>query len=104
MPTIRHSGAATSIATTTAAAPCSGIGTAAFTLAPNKGSTVRPAGALEGGFYNVALGVREDEGDRILTTMRWPEDDQARVYVFFYNHPETGLVTYRAVTEFIGVE
>lgn len=77
------------------------VGTAKFILAPTKGTIVRPAGAKPEKFYDVGLGVREPEGDRVLCTMRWPEDDKERVYVFFYVNPNTKRISYRAVSEFV---
>lgn len=78
------------------------VGSARFTLQPGRSTVVRPTGAHEGGFYDIGLGVREPDGDRVLRTMRWPEDALARFYVFFYTDPATGRVTYRAVDEFVG--
>jgi len=78
------------------------VGKAKFILAPARGIIVRPAGAQEERFYDVGLGVREKEGDRVLCTMRWPVEKQARVYVFFYLNPQTKRIAFRAVTEFVG--
>ena len=77
------------------------VGTSKFTLAPSKGTIVRPQGARAEKFYDVGLGVREEEGDRVLTTTRWPEDNMSRYYVFFYVNPATKRVAYRAVDEFL---
>jgi hypothetical protein len=77
------------------------VGTSKFTLAPAKSTIVRPQGARAEKFYDVGLGVREEEGDRVLTTTRWPEDKMARFYVFFYVNPATKRVAYRAVDEFV---
>ncbi|QTN31061.1 hypothetical protein HZ994_01535 [Akkermansiaceae bacterium] len=78
------------------------VGTSKFVLAPGLGKVVTPKGARAEKFYDVGLGVREAEGDRVLAQTRWPEDALARFYVFFYVHPETKLVAYRAVDEFVG--
>lgn len=77
------------------------VGSAKFTLAPAQGTILRPQGARAEKFYDVGLGVREAEGDRVLCTTRWPEDDQSRFYVFFYLNPNTNRVAYRAVDEFV---
>jgi hypothetical protein len=77
------------------------VGTEKFTLAPAKGLFLRPKGARAEKFYDVGLGVREPEGDRVLVTTRWPEDAQVRYYVFFYVNPATKRVAYRAVDEFV---
>lgn len=78
------------------------VGTSRFTLEPGRGTILRPKGARAEKFYDVGLGVREKDGDRVLAQTRWPEDDQTRFYVFFYMHPETKLIAYRAVDEFVG--
>jgi hypothetical protein len=77
------------------------VGTEKFTLAPAKGTILRPKGARAEKFYDVGLGVREAEGDRVLSTTRWPEDKQARFYVFFYVNPDTKRIAFRAVDEFV---
>jgi hypothetical protein len=76
------------------------VGTAKFVLSPTKGVVLRPRGARAEKFYDVGLGVREEDGDRVLATTRWPEDPLARFYVFFYMDPETKRIAYRAVDEF----
>jgi hypothetical protein len=78
------------------------VGTSRFTLKPKRGIVVRPKGARAEKFYDVGLGIREADGDRVLCTTRWPEDKQARFYVFFYINPETQLIVHRAVDEFVG--
>ena len=78
------------------------VGSAKFTLEPAKGTTLRPAKPSgDGAYYDVGLGVREDEGDRVLATTRWPEDPLTRFYVFFYVNQETQRISYRAVDEFV---
>lgn len=77
------------------------IGTAAFELEPGKGGVVKPAGALPEKLYQVALGVRDEKGERTISETRWPVDAQLRSYVFFFDNPATGRVDYRAVEEFV---
>lgn len=81
------------------------VGTAKFILEPGKGRTLRPEGPSgDGNFYNIGLGVREEAGDRPLSTSRWPVQKQMRMYVFFYTNPQTGRLDFRAVDEFIEPE
>jgi hypothetical protein len=80
------------------------VGTATFVLAPGKGQTLTPKGAKEGKFYDVGFGVREKEGDRALSTTRWPVDDKIRSYVFFFVNPTTKRLDFRAVDEFVEPE
>ena len=77
------------------------VGAAKFELAPGVGTVVTPKGARKEKFYDVGLGVREQEGDRVLATTRWPEDQLTRFYVFFYLNQETQRISYRAVDEFV---
>jgi hypothetical protein len=80
------------------------VGTAKFVLAPKKGQTLRPAGPKPGNYYDVGFGVREKEGDRPLSTSRWPVDNKVRSYVFFFINPRTQRVDFRAVDEFVEAE
>lgn len=77
------------------------VGTAKFILAPAKGQVLRPAGAKAENYYDVGFGVREKEGDRALSTTRWPVDNRSRSYVFFFDNPVTKRVDFRAVDEFV---
>lgn len=77
------------------------VGTAKFTLSPGKGKSVRPKGARPEGFYDVGFGVKEKEGNRTLSTTRWPVEEQIRSYVFFFMNPSTKRIDFRAVDEFI---
>ncbi len=77
------------------------VGTATFVLDSQAGKILRPSGARDGKFYDVGFGVREKDGDRPLSTTRWPVDQNSRSYVFFYVNPKTKRVDFRAVDEFI---
>ncbi len=77
------------------------VGTAKFVLAPAKGEVLRPTGAKPERYYDVGIGVREADGDRILSTTRWPENKGMRYYVFFFVNPKTQRVDFRAVDEYI---
>jgi len=81
------------------------VGTSKFTLAPARGTTVRPAGAKgEGKYYDVGLGFRDADGDRPLSLARWPVQEGIRMYVFFYINPNTQRIDFRAVDEFVEPE
>lgn len=78
------------------------VGTSKFILTPNKGDILRPAGPSEdGSYYTVGLGVREAEGDRPLSSARWPVQKHIRMYVFFFNNPKTSRLDFRAVDEYV---
>ncbi len=77
------------------------VGTTKFILEAGKSEVVTPGGAREAKFYDVGLGVREEEGDRLLATTRWPESKHMRYYVFFFMDPKTNQITFRGVDEFV---
>jgi hypothetical protein len=81
------------------------VGTSKFTLAPAKGTMLRPAGPKgDGKYYDVGLGFRDSDGDRPLSLARWPVQEGIRMYVFFYINPTTQRIDFRAVDEFIEAE
>lgn len=80
------------------------VGTATFILQPGKGQTLTPKGAKPEKYYDVGFGVREKDGDRALSTTRWPVDDKVRSYVFFFVNPTTKRLDFRAVDEFVPPE
>lgn len=81
------------------------VGTAKFLLEPAAGKMLRPEGAsADGRYYEIGLGVREKEGDRPLSTARWPVQKEMRMYVFFFINPRTQRLDFRAVDEFVEPE
>ncbi len=76
------------------------LGTSKFLLESGKVAVYRPEGARSGNFYDIAFATRGAEGDRILSTSRWPVDNQIRSYVFFIEDP-VGHISYRAIDEFV---
>jgi hypothetical protein len=80
------------------------VGTAKFVLEPGKGHILRPEGAKDGRFYEVGFGVREKDGDKPLSSSRWPVEPNTRSYIFFFNNSQTKRVDFRAVDEFIEPE
>jgi hypothetical protein len=78
------------------------IGAGKFSIAPDKGSYFRPKFKDdEKRYHDVAIGVRFETGNRVISTTRWPKSKTTRYYVFFYENPKNGRVTYRAVDEYI---
>jgi len=77
------------------------VGTTEATIPNRSGKVVRPKGAKEGRYYDVLLGVREQTGSRVISSSRWPVQEQMRTYVFFFNNPQRGDVDFRAVDEFV---
>jgi hypothetical protein len=77
------------------------VGTTDFSVGKRTGRVVRPKGARENRFYDVLIGVRDDEGVRVISSSRWPVQPQMRTYVFFFDDPRRGRVDFRAVDEFV---
>ncbi len=80
------------------------VGTAKFTLEPGKGQSLHPEGAKPEKFYEVGFGVREKEGDKPLSSTRWPVQPDIRSYVFFFTNSQTKRVDFRAVDEYVEPE
>lgn len=77
------------------------VGTTEVVVPNRSGKVVRPKGAREGRFYDVLIGVKEQTGARVISSSRWPLQEQMRTYVFFFNNPKRGDVDFRAVDEFV---
>lgn len=81
------------------------VGTAKFILKPASGKVLRPEGPdPEGPYYQIGLGVRDETGDRPLSTSRWPIQQNMRMYVFFFINPRTQRLDFRAVDEYVEPE
>lgn len=80
------------------------VGTSKFILEAGKSRVLTPEGAREAKFYDVGLGVREEEGDKLLAMTRWPEAQNTRYYVFFFTDPKTKLITFRGIDEYVAPE
>lgn len=80
------------------------VGSTKFALKPKSGTVVRPAGAREEAFYDVAFAVQEESGPRVISTTRWPVEDRIRSYVFFFENPRRNDVDFRAIDEFVPLE
>lgn len=78
------------------------VGSTNFAIPPGASQVVKPAGAVDGRYYDVALGQRDESGDRVISTSRWPVSKNKRSYLFFYNDPELATVRFRAFSEFVG--
>ncbi len=78
------------------------LGTSPLVLKPMSQVIGRPAGARDERFFDIAFASREAGKDRMISSTRWPVDDQVRSYVFFFPR-ENGRLTYRAVDEHVPV-
>lgn len=80
------------------------VGTTDFSLKHRSGKVVRPKGVRENRFYDVLIGTREAQQNRLISSSRWPLQKQMRTYVFFFDNPVRGDVDFRAVDEFVPAE
>jgi len=77
------------------------LGDTNFEVVPDEGKKVRPGGDFSEGSFKVAFNVREEAGDRVLRTMRWPVLTRSRSYCFFFLNPVRNRIEFRAVEEFV---
>lgn len=77
------------------------LGASRFQLSPNAGRSVRPAGIVDGQYYEVRFATREDDDQtRMFSSTRWPAGAGERCYAFFYMDPRNpGRVRYRVISE-----
>lgn len=60
----------------------------------------RPTEPVHNHHYNITMSVRDDVGDKVFASTRWPLDGSKRGYVVFLAKA-SGRVTYRSVDEFL---
>ena len=79
------------------------VGSLGFMIPAGKSRIITPAGAIEGRYYDVAFGLRNeaDKSVRVISTSRWPVTKVRRSYLFFFDEPQNDTVTYRAVDEYM---
>lgn len=76
------------------------LGGAQLILKPGESKKDRPTNPVEDTFYNIAFAIREPGGNKLISSSRWPIDNQLRSYVFFFNDAK-GKTTFRAVDEYL---
>lgn len=74
------------------------LGTAPLVLKPGESTKSRPEGAVENTYYDIAFATREEKGDKLISSSRWPIDNNLRSYLFFFNDAK-GRTTFRAIDE-----
>ncbi|MEO5917703.1 MAG: hypothetical protein ABIS50_25960 [Luteolibacter sp.] len=76
------------------------LGTSPLILKPGETEKSRPTGAIDNTYYDIAFATREESGDKLLSSSRWPIDNQLRSYLFFFTNAQ-GKTTFRAVDEYL---
>jgi hypothetical protein len=78
------------------------LGTTPLVLKPNETAKSRPTGAVENTYYDIAFAIREQAGDKLVSSSRWPVENDLRSYLFFFTNAE-GRTTFRSVDEYLEV-
>jgi hypothetical protein len=76
------------------------LGTTTLSIKPGEISKSRPTGAVDNTYYDIAFATRDEKGDKILSSSRWPIDNALRSYLFFFTNAK-GRTAFRAVDEFL---
>ncbi len=76
------------------------LGTTPLSLKPGESAKNRPTGAVDNTYYDIAFATRDDAGDKVISSTRWPIDENLRSYLFFFTNSE-GRTTFRAVDEYL---
>jgi hypothetical protein len=76
------------------------LGDTPLILKPGGSAKNRPSGAIENTYYNIAFATRDESGDKLISSSRWPIDENLRSYLFFFT-TAAGKTTFRAVDEYL---
>lgn len=76
------------------------LGTTPLVLKPGETAKSRPTGPVDNTYYDIAFATREENGDKILSSSRWPIDNNLRSYLFFFTNAQ-GRTSFRAVDEYL---
>jgi hypothetical protein len=75
------------------------LGTTPLVLKAGETTKSRPSGAVDNTYYDIAFAIREETGDKLISSSRWPIDNDLRSYLFFFTNAQ-GRTTFRAVDEY----
>jgi len=76
------------------------LGNTPLILKPGENSKTRPSSAVAETYYDIAFATREEAGDKLISSSRWPVDNNLRSYIFFFTNAQ-GKTTFRAVDEYM---
>lgn len=77
------------------------LGGTPLVLKPGESKKDHPTNPVENAYYDIAFATRETTGDKLISSSRWPIDNQLRSYLFFFTNAQ-GKTTFRAVDEYLG--
>lgn len=76
------------------------LGTTPLILKTGETAKSRPTGAVENTYFDIAFATRDETGDKVISSSRWPIDNDLRSYLFFFTNAQ-GRTTFRAVDEYL---
>ncbi|RYD20150.1 MAG: hypothetical protein EOP88_16225 [Verrucomicrobiaceae bacterium] len=76
------------------------LGGTPLVLKPGESKTDRPSKPVDNTYYNIAFATRESNGEKLISSTRWPIDNHLRSYLFFFTNAQ-GKTTFRAVDEYL---
>jgi hypothetical protein len=76
------------------------LGTTPLVLKPGESKKDRPVGPVDDTYYDIAFATRDETGDKVFSSSRWPIDNDLRSYLFFFTNAQ-GKTTFRAVDEYL---
>lgn len=76
------------------------LGTTPLVLKTGESVKSRPSGAIDNTYYDIAFATRDETGDKVISSSRWPIDNDLRSYLFFFTNAQ-GRTTFRAVDEYL---
>ena len=76
------------------------LGTTPLVLKAGETAKSHPTGPVDNTYYDIAFATREEGGDKLISSTRWPIDNNLRSYLFFFTNAQ-GKTTFRAVDEYL---
>ncbi len=76
------------------------LGATPLVLKPGETAKTRPTGPIDDTYYDIAFATREEQGDKLISSSRWPVNNDLRNYLFFFTNAQ-GRTTFRAVDEYL---
>ena len=74
------------------------LGTTPLIIKAGENVKSRPTGVIDDTYYDIAFATREEQGDKLLSSSRWPISSNLRSYLFFFTTAQ-GRTSFRAVDE-----
>jgi hypothetical protein len=76
------------------------LGRTPLVLKAGQTAKSRPTGAVENTYYDISFATREGNEDKLISSSRWPVEQDLRSYLFFFTSSK-GRTTFRAVDEYL---